>query len=79
MMENKCQKCFYYRLCVQHDYIVEDEKKKSQIIIVEYMKMVFHQSFGMKKKNVKNLLKMLKNKGIKVYYPLILKAYMGII
>lgn len=51
-------------------------KKKLQIIIVEFMKKVFHQNFGMKKKNVKNSLK---NKGIKVYYPLIKNAYMGII
>jgi hypothetical protein len=26
-MESKCQRCFYYDLCVQHDYIVEDEKE----------------------------------------------------
>lgn len=26
-MESKCQKCFYYRLCDQHDYIVEDKKE----------------------------------------------------
>ena len=26
-MESKCQKCFYYRLCVQHDYVVEDEQE----------------------------------------------------
>ena len=26
-MESKCQGCFYYKLCVQHDYIVEDEKE----------------------------------------------------
>ncbi|MBQ4123615.1 hypothetical protein IJD44_07860 [bacterium] len=24
-MKNKCQKCFYYDLCVQHDYIIKDE------------------------------------------------------
>ena len=24
-MESKCQKCFYYDLCVQHDYIIQDE------------------------------------------------------
>ena len=55
-MESKCQKCFYYKLCVQHDYVVEDEKETTN-----NMKKVFHQSFGMKKKNVKNSLK---NKGI---------------
>lgn len=26
-MESKCQKCFYYNLCVQHDYVVVDEKE----------------------------------------------------
>ena len=26
-LESKCQKCFYYRLCVQHDYVVEDEQE----------------------------------------------------
>ena len=26
-MENKCEKCFYYKLCVQHDYIIDDESK----------------------------------------------------
>lgn len=26
-MESKCQRCFYYKLCVQYDYVVEDEKK----------------------------------------------------
>lgn len=26
-MENKCQKCFYYKLCVQHDYVIEEEKE----------------------------------------------------
>lgn len=24
-MENKCEKCFYYKLCVQHDYVIEEE------------------------------------------------------
>lgn len=26
-MESKCQKCFYYKLCVQHDYVIEEEKE----------------------------------------------------
>lgn len=26
----KCEKCFYYKLCTQHDYI-DEEKEKSQI------------------------------------------------
>ena len=26
-MESKCQKCFYYKLCTQYDYIVEEENE----------------------------------------------------
>ena len=26
-MENKCERCFYYNICVQNDYIVENESK----------------------------------------------------
>ena len=28
-MENKCQKCFYYKLCTQHDYIIENEEENT--------------------------------------------------
>lgn len=26
-MESKCQKCFYYQLCVQPDYVIEEGQK----------------------------------------------------
>lgn len=26
-MESKCEKCFYFSLCTQHDYIIVDESK----------------------------------------------------
>ena len=49
-MESKCQKCFYYTLCVQHDYVIEDEKEITNNYCVIYEKGIPSKFWNEKEK-----------------------------